>query len=148
MPGGLVPVSWCAGRLCSFYKRMQGPLVHKECYSAVFKCSRAFWGIWSFIPQGQWSAKLKESKLVPLQIKGLRSANTECISLKQNNPYDQLECCYIPTLKIFFIWSIDFMPHWKRSSLETNWIILLWAKLFCYGPQLWGNKFKFLTKEC
>ena len=32
---------------------------------------------WSFILQGQWSANLKESKLVLLKVKGLKSASKE-----------------------------------------------------------------------
>ena len=39
-----------------------------------------------FIPQGQWSANLKESELVLLKIKGLKSTSKEWVSLKQVNP--------------------------------------------------------------
>lgn len=35
---------------------------------------------WSLIPQGQWCANLKESKLVLLQIKGLKSAGKEWVN--------------------------------------------------------------------
>lgn len=48
---------------------------------------------WFFTPQGHQSTNLKESWLV-LQIKGLRSANKECISLKHINPEDWWMFCY------------------------------------------------------
>lgn len=41
---------------------------------------------WSFIPQDQWPANLKEGKLVLLQINGLKSASEECVYWKQANP--------------------------------------------------------------
>ena len=58
----------------------------------VFKCSQAlFFGkVWLFITWGQWFRNLKESRLVFLQNKGLRSVNKEGISLKQVNFKDWL----------------------------------------------------------
>lgn len=49
--------------------------------------------VWSFAPQSQWSASLEESTLVQLQTKGLSSASSECIGLKQVNLYGRLEGC-------------------------------------------------------
>ena len=46
----------------------------------------------SFIPQGQWSANLKESKVVLIQIKGLKSASK--LTWLHVNPSDQVECYY------------------------------------------------------
>lgn len=46
------------------------------------------WGLgkfWSFIPQGQRSANLKESQLILLHIKGLRSASKKCATSTQVN---------------------------------------------------------------
>lgn len=54
---------------------------------AVFQSGQALSSgkVWSFTPQGKWSANLKGSWLFLLRTKGLRSASKECAGLKQGH---------------------------------------------------------------
>lgn len=55
---------------------------------AVFQSGQALSSgkVWSFTPQGKWSANLKRSWLFLLRTKGLRSASKECGGLKPGHP--------------------------------------------------------------
>ena len=90
------------------------------------------WKVWSFPPGEQWSADLKEGRLILLQAEGLRSTGKGCISLKQVNPLDQVECHYEMTVSQALLNTVTAPYRWPR----TEGVHGMWWNSGGWVPQL------------